>query len=184
VTTLAPTKQASIAPPTAPPPSPAIVSSPLPALPEDASAQRDAMAAEAPVERTQFGLDLGGASSMAGLRALWNGVRKSHAAQLGELRPVLAIRQSKSGLGLQVHVVAGPIADAATAAKLCALLIADERDCETALFDGQRLVADPAVVKAKPSTPARSTRHRQTKRDEAPAAPPSKPSALSWLGVH
>ena len=169
---------------TAPTPPSAIVSSPLPALPIDANQFDAATQAEAPVERTQFGLDLGGASSMTGLRSLWNGVRKSHGAQLGEFRPLLAIKPSKNGLGLQVHVVAGPIADAAAAAKLCAQLIADQRDCEATVFDGQRLVLDPADAKTKAPATAHRARHRQTRRDEPlETRPPPKPSMLTWLGV-
>ena len=135
---------------------------------------------ETPIERTQFGLDLGGASSMAGLRALWKGLRKSHGKQLGELRPVLIVRQGKNGLGLQVHVVAGPIADAAAAAKLCAVLTADDRNCETTVFDGQRLMPEVEDSK-KPAVSARPKRrqvHRELPRDPTP---PPQPSLLSSL---
>jgi len=169
--------------PTAPTPPAAIVSAPLPALPVEANASDAPAEAETPVERTQFGLDLGGASSMAGLRALWNGVRKSHATQLGDLHPLLAIKPGKNGLGLQVHVIAGPITDAATAARLCALLIADERDCETAVYDGQRLVLDSVEPKGRPLAPAHGGRHRQTRDETLEAPPASRPSVLTWLGV-
>ncbi len=128
---------------------------------------------------------------MAGLRALWSGVRKSHPSQFAALRPVLTIRQSKNGLGLQVHVVAGPIADAAAAAKLCAMLAADDRECETAVFDGQRLMPDTDDVKKKPAAAPRLSRRKQAQREPSPppSAPPAQPadgksSMLSFFTGH
>jgi len=163
-----------------------ITAAPLTPLPEEEVAA--AAEPETPVDRTQFGLDLGGASSMSGLRALWSGVRKAHPSQFAALRPVLAIRPGKNGLGLQVHVVAGPIPDAAAAARLCAMLSADDRDCETALFDGQRLLPDVDDVKKKPAAAPRPARRKQARHEPAPATPATPPtdaktSVLSLLGV-
>ena len=176
----APGQQVAATPPTV------ITAAPLTPLPENEVAA--AAEPEIPVERTQFGLDIGGASSMVGLRALWSGVRKSHPSQFAALRPVLAIRQNKNGFGLQVHVVAGPIPDAAAAAKLCAALAADNRQCETAIFDGQRLLPDTDEVK-KPATTPKAARHKQAQREPSPPAPAPKPaggktSMLSFIGGH
>jgi len=176
----APGQQVAATPPTV------ITAAPLTPLPEDSVAA--AAEPETPVERTQFGLDVGGASSMAGLRALWGGLRKSHPSQFAALRPVLSIRQNKNGLGLQVHVVAGPIADAAAAAKLCAALTADNRQCETAIFDGQRLLPDTDDAK-KPAATPKAARHKQVQRDVPPPASVPQPaggktSMLSFIGGH
>jgi hypothetical protein len=115
-------------------------------------------------------------------------LRKSHPSQFAALRPVLSIRQNKNGLGLQVHVVAGPIADAAAAAKLCAALTADNRQCETAIFDGQRLLPDTDDAK-KPAATPKAARHKQVQRDvPLPASVPQpaggKTSMLSFIGGH
>jgi hypothetical protein len=178
----APGQPVALAPPSV------ITATPLTPLPEDAVA---AAAAEpdVPVERTQFGLDIGGASSMVGLRALWNGVRNSHPSQFAALRPVLAIRQNKNGFGLQVHVVAGPIPDAAAAAKLCAMLAADNRMCETAIFDGQRLLPDADDVKKPMTTPKSQRRKQQAQNEPAQPAPVQQPaggnsSMLSFVRGH
>jgi hypothetical protein len=98
---------------------------------------------------------------------------------------VLAIRAGKNGLGLQVHVVAGPIPDAAAAAQLCAMLAADDRNCETAVFDGQRLLPDIGDVKKKPAAPPKPARRKQARHEPAPTPPPAeaKTSVLSLLGV-
>ena len=131
---------------------------------------------ETPIAPAQFGIDLGSASSMSGLRAVWNGVRRSHGDELAGLHPILIIRQGKNGLGLQVHVVAGPLADAAAAAKLCATLTADDRTCETTMFDGQRL----PLKSDEKSSPGGRPRHRQARQDP-PSTPPAKPSMLTTL---
>jgi hypothetical protein len=167
-------------------PSTVITAAPLNPLPEDAVAA--ATEADVPVERTQFGLDIGGASSMAGLRALWSGVRKSHPSQFAALRPVLAIRQNHNGLGLQVRVIAGPIPDAAAAAQLCAILTADARECETAIFDGQRLLPDIDNTKKKPAAASKPSRRKpaeatSTTQPKQPADGRSS-SLSSLLGVH
>lgn len=107
---------------------------------EDASNSTagESTAPEAAVQRTDFAVDLGGANSVGGLRALWRGLLKSN-AELSDLRPIIMIKESHTGLGMQLRLAAGPLKDAATAAKICAALTESERSCETTVFDGQRL---------------------------------------------
>jgi hypothetical protein len=164
-----------------------ITAAPLTPSPEEALAAT--VESDVPVERTQFGLDIGGASSMAGLRALWSGVRKAHPSQFAALRPVLAIRQNKNGLGLQVRVIAGPIPDAAAAANLCAMLAADARQCETAIFDGQRLLPDIDDATKNPAAAAKPPRRKQANREPSATTQATQPagakqsSLSSLLGV-
>jgi hypothetical protein len=105
---------------------------------------------ELAVQRTEFGVDVGGANSISGLRALWRGLSKSKAnAALTKLRPIIVIKEGSNGLGMQLRLVAGPISDAAAAAKLCASLMVSDRSCSTAVFEGQRLaVSDDEADKA------------------------------------
>jgi hypothetical protein len=110
------------------------------------------------VQRTEFGVDVGGANSVGGLRALWRGLLKSRSnAALTTLRPIIVIREGSGGFGMQLRLVAGPLSDAAAAAKICAGLIENERPCETTVFDGQRLAMrsdEPAAARAtKRDTP-------------------------------
>src|ERR1700744_3123099 len=92
------------------------------------------------VRRTEFGVDVGGGNSIPGLRALWRGLLKSKAnTALTKLRPMIVIKENTNGLGMQLRLVAGPISDAAAAAKICAPLTVSERNCSTAVFEGQRL---------------------------------------------
>jgi hypothetical protein len=85
------------------------------------------------------------------------------------------IRESHNGLGMQLRLVAGPLSDAAAAAKICAGLIENEHPCETTVFDGQRLAmkADELPAAAKPI----ETRPAETKPAEAKPAETTKPGS-------
>ena len=141
-----------------------------------------------PVQQTRFALDLGGASSISGLRALWQGVIKSN-PEIAGLRPIIMVKEGKTGLGMQLRLGAGPLVNAAAAAKLCAGVIENERACDTTVFDGQRLSMrdnGPQDITPKTETPtpaAKPERHRRSyssskrsKREE-PAAPPAAAAA-------
>jgi hypothetical protein len=181
-----------------------ITSAPMPDVVASAPAADEAEpdAAETPppkvaVQRTQFGVDLGGANSVGGLRALWRGLLKSKSnAALTSLRPIIVIREASNGLGMQLRLVAGPLDDAAAAAKICAGLSENERSCETAVYDGQRLAmtaaSEPTAATDKQaadkpttvkSSASRSNAYRRGSSRRATNPEPTKkqdsPSALS-----
>jgi hypothetical protein len=137
-------------------PANAIVPEPLPAVvaaaPPTETAEPEAAEIALPrILRTEFGVDVGGANSIAGLRALWRGLLKSRSnAPLTALQPIIVIREGPGGRGMQLRLVAGPLGDAATAAKLCAVMTENNRHCETAVFDGQRLSFKPDDADIKP----------------------------------
>jgi hypothetical protein len=136
-------------------------------------------ASEIAVQRTVFGVDLGAANSIDGLRALWRGLLKSNAA-LTSLRPIIVVKERNNGLGMQLRLVAGPLSDAAAAAKICAALIESERACATSVFDGQRLAIksdDPTPAAARP--PRKRSGAKRISSEEQPAKP--KSSTLSSL---
>ena len=143
----------------------------------------DANAEDLPrIQRTEFGVDVGGANSLSGLRALWRGLLKSNSA-LSALRPVIAVKENRNGLGLQLRLIAGPLGDAATAAKICAALTESQRACETAVFDGQRLAmkADETPVIVRPAPRRRGSARHGVVLEEAPKKPEPSPSTLSLL---
>jgi hypothetical protein len=183
-----------------------VTSTPMPdvvasAPPADDAEPDASQATRLAVQRTEFGIDLGGANSVNGLRALWRGLLKSRSnAVLATMRPIIVIRESNTGLGMQLRLVAGPLDDAAAAAKICAGLIENERACETAVFDGQRLamkadehktvdkmtvdkMAADKTAADKPAVSVRPIAHRRgfSKRaaNEEPARKPDPPSTLS-----
>jgi hypothetical protein len=159
----------------------AVTASPIPemaAAPPASDAADDGGAPKAAIQKTQFGVDIGTANSVAGLRALWRGLLKSRSnAPLLTLQPIIVIKEGTNGLGMQLRLVAGPLNDAGAAANICAVLTENHRPCETAIYDGQRLSVKaedpqpPAAIKPAP-------RHRSyPKRAAAPVAveEPKKP---------
>jgi hypothetical protein len=165
-------------------------------------------APEIVARRTEFGVDVGGANSVPGLRALWRGLLKSRAnTALTALRPIIVIKENNNGLGMQLRLVAGPINDAAAAAKICASLTVSDRGCTTTVFEGQRLTMgadEQPKVNTEASSEARSAsqgkpdaetrpkyyghRHYVPKRqakEDVPPPPEEKPSTLSLIfGKH
>jgi hypothetical protein len=143
------------------------------------------------VHRTEFGIDIGGANSIDGLRALWQRLSKSNKALAG-LRPIIVLKERANAPGMQLRLVAGPLRDAAAAAKLCAGWTAGDRSCEATVFDGQRLdtsVAAPRPPRRRSSNAAStgtttgSATSVAADAESAPAPAP-KPSALSsFLGL-
>lgn len=144
-------------------------------------------ATEAPAPRTDFGVDLGSANSLDGLRALWQGLQKTDTDLLSPLHPIVVIRERSTGLGMQLRLVAGPLTDAAAAARICASLAEKGRSCEMAVYDGQRLSvrppAEPAPAAAAPSphplarpapTTRASNRHAAAKPPKHDERPPER----------
>jgi hypothetical protein len=158
-------------------PMPDVVASVTPADDADIE-QADAAAPKSAVQRTEFAIDVGGANSLPGLRAIWRELLKSQPA-LAALRPIIVVRERSTRPGMQLRLVAGPLIDAAAAAKICAVLSESQRICETTVFDGQRLAmkADEAPAPAKPAVRKRTAKRATS---EEPAKKPES-STLSSL---
>lgn len=204
-TTKETTKTANAAPaPVTATPAPALDANAAAAPPKDeekpeleADAGKDAE--NSTIQRTEFAVELGGANSIGGLRALWRGLLKTHSnrAALAELQPIIVLRESNTGLGMQLKLAAGPLHDAAEAARICAALTeSGKRTCETTVFDGQRLAmgneeAQPVTEGKQPPTPAGDnkptsykhhySRHSSKKEEPPPPPPPQQSSTFSSL---
>jgi hypothetical protein len=190
-------------------PIPEVTASIAKASEDEADPETPSATPELAVRRTEFGIDVGGANSIPGLRALWRGLLKSRSnGALTTLRPIIVIKENNNGLGMQLRLVAGPINDAAAAAKICATLTVSDRSCATTIFEGQRLAINPeeqakADVKTAPdkagsesaqasvdpkfAPKVSSPRHYAVKppppKEEAPK--PEEPSTLSLIfGKH
>ena len=98
-------------------------------------------ATESVIIKTEFGIDLGTAPTVDGLRALWSRLKAQHGALLNGLRPVAALHEGHEPCGVVLRLVAGPLANAAAAARLCATLAGQLPACRPATFEGQRLAA-------------------------------------------
>ena len=189
-TTPEPAARAAATP--APTPAPTVVAA-APAAGKPDTAKADAarpMPPKVEVQKTEFAVDVGGANSVGGLRALWRGLLKSRSnAPLAALHPIIMIKESNTGAGMQLRLGAGPLSDAAAAARICAVMIENRRPCETTVYDGQRLAitgeeASASAPADKPG-PARPLAHRRSyaKRvtvEEQPPPPP-EPTTLSTI---
>jgi hypothetical protein len=89
--------------------------------------------------KAEFGLDLGSANTIDGLRVLWATARQRHSTLLEGLRPAVHLRERSRAGGIDMRLVAGPIPNAATAARMCATLVAAGAICQPSAYDGQRL---------------------------------------------
>ena len=154
---------AAAAPPPVASPKPETIASVPAEEPKDDAAEEPRTA----IQRTVFAVDLGSANSVGGLRALWRGVVASNAA-LKALTPIITVRENKTGVGMQLRLAAGPLQDAATAAKICAALAQAKRGCETTVYDGQRLAMAAGETQQLPGL----------KAEEAAARP--APVKRSW----
>ncbi|CAN5146422.1 hypothetical protein BH10PSE11_BH10PSE11_41190 [soil metagenome] len=132
------------------------------------------------VGKTDFGVDLGGANSIEGLRAVWRGALKVHSQQLASLQPVIVVKERHDGLGMQLRLVAGPLSDAAEAAKLCAeFLTTTNRACDTSVYEGQRL---SMISEKKPEAPVHRAKRRSKQRSEPVEEKPRTSSFSSFFG--
>lgn len=114
--------------------------------------------ADSAASKAAFGVDLGAGSNLDGLRAMW---RKEVLASpiLAGLQPMIALRENSATSSFNLRLIAGPLSDAAAAARLCATLKAGaQRPCEPSAYEGQRLamdVAPPASAPRKKPAPLR-----------------------------
>lgn len=104
-----------------------------------AAATGDAPATESITTTTEFGIDLGGGSSMDAMRDLWAAAKSNHGAALQGLQPRINVRDGAKPGVFELRLIAGPLANAGAAAKLCGALAAGGWSCRPAVFDGQRL---------------------------------------------
>lgn len=96
--------------------------------------------AESAANQGDFGIDLGGGANFGAMHGLWSSARSKHANLLDGLRPLISIRESTKPGKLELRLVAGPVVNAAAAARLCAALAANGWACRPAVFDGQKLL--------------------------------------------
>jgi len=91
------------------------------------------------IDKTSFGVDLGGFSSLSTLGKGWKDLKQSdQKALIANLAPRASLSDRNGRL--EVRLVAGPFDNAAHAVTLCAQLQAKGRPCQPTLFVGQPVV--------------------------------------------
>jgi hypothetical protein len=102
---------------------------------------RDTPPAELAGPKREYAVDLGGASTMNGLRALWESTKSRNPALLENLRAVAAVRDAPQTGSVELRLLVGPLMDVSAAVRLCAALGPTGLICQPAIFDGQRLAS-------------------------------------------
>ena len=92
-------------------------------------------------KRPEYAVDLGSAPSIEALRALWLSLKAQQGALLDDLRPLVSAHPTGRPGELELRLLAGPLNNTLMAGRICAVLSATGRLCQTASFEGQRLAA-------------------------------------------
>ncbi len=93
-------------------------------------------AASAPV---QYGVDIGSGLTIEALRARWLSIYAAHPQLFDGMKPIVSVKEVARGSRVELRLVAGPIAQAAAATRLCASLASFGLFCQPTLYEGQRL---------------------------------------------
>jgi len=104
--------------------------------------QRQMASEKTPVTKKEFGLDLGRANSVEALRAHWSAVKANYGPLLKGVQARYLVHEQRPAV-LEYHLILGPFATAAVANALCGRLTAARVYCHTAMFEGDRLAAQP-----------------------------------------
>ncbi len=88
---------------------------------------------------TEFGVDLGPASTIEALRTRWSEIKASQSPLFDNLRPLVVLKDGGRS-GQQLHLVAGPFANTAASTRLCAVLSGSGITCRASVYEGQHLL--------------------------------------------
>ena len=89
--------------------------------------------------KPEFGLDLGSATTVEALRTAWTAALRRHGPLLEGMRPMVQMRERPRPGGMELRLIAGPVPNAAAAARLCVSMTAAGAICAPSVFEGQRL---------------------------------------------
>jgi hypothetical protein len=85
-------------------------------------------------------VDLAMATNVNALRARWGALKTAQPTLLGGLKPLVATRTNPTRPGVtEFHLVAGPVSDHDSAARLCAALASAQISCRPTPYSGQSL---------------------------------------------
>jgi hypothetical protein len=121
------------------PPQPSVTGLvPLPPARVATASPREAEPAPLPPTKPEFGIDLGGASSIEALRVQWTALKANYGPLLTGLHPLIAERRRQPG-GTDYRLLAGPLPTIGVAAQLCTRFAPARTGCRPAKFVGVTL---------------------------------------------
>ena len=114
-----------------------VITSSVPLPPARAAAAQASAGPEPAASTNEFGLDLGGASTLDGVQQRWTTVKANFGPLLSNLHPLAAPerRQGKTGYRL----VVGPLPNSPAATGLCAHFNAAHTPCRAVRFEGEQI---------------------------------------------
>ena len=114
-----------------------VITSSVPLPPARAAAAQAAAGPEPAASTSEFGLDLGAASTLDGVQQRWTTVKANFGPLLSNLHPLAAPerRQGKTGYRL----VVGPLPNSPAATGLCAHFNAAHTPCRAVRFEGEQI---------------------------------------------
>jgi len=114
-----------------------VITSSVPLPPARAAAAQAAAGPEPAASTSEFGLDLGAASTLDGVQQRWTTVKENFGPLLSNLHPLAAPerRQGKTGYRL----VVGPLPNSPAATGLCAHFNAAHTPCRAVKFEGEQI---------------------------------------------
>lgn len=114
-----------------------VITSSVPLPPARAAAAQAAAGPEPAASTSEFGLDLGAASTLDGVQQRWTTVKANFGPLLSNLHPLAAPerRQGKTGYRL----VVGPLPNSPAASGLCAHFNAAHTPCRAVKFEGEQI---------------------------------------------
>jgi len=114
-----------------------VITSSVPLPPARAAAAQAAAGPEPAASTSEFGLDLGAASTLDGVQQRWTTVKANFGPLLSNLHPLTAPerRQGKTGYRL----VVGPLPNSPAATGLCAHFNAAHTPCRAVKFEGEQI---------------------------------------------
>ena len=115
-----------------------VTTSTVPLPPERASAtQASAEPATPAASSNEFGLDLGGASTLDGVQQRWTAVKANFGPLLSGLHPLAAPERRQGKIGYRL--VVGPLPNSPAATGLCAHFNAAHTPCRAVRFEGEQI---------------------------------------------
>ncbi|MCC7348789.1 MAG: hypothetical protein IT538_15480 [Variibacter sp.] len=104
--------------------------------------------------RPAAGVEIGGAATFDGLRTLWGSLKTGHPGLFEGLHPIVTVRENTKSRAAELRLVAGPLTDVESAARICATLAASKRTCRLVSFEGQPLALTVPEGARRPGSPA------------------------------
>ena len=114
-----------------------VITSSVPLPPERAAAAQASAGPEAAASTNEFGLDLGGASTLDGVQQRWTTVKANFGPLLINLHPRAAPERRQGKLGYRL--VVGPLPNSPAATGLCAHFNAAHTPCRAVRFEGEQI---------------------------------------------